>query len=116
MHRVGSVRRQGAQHRVEHVRCLHLFVERSSRVCRDLGRRPQTVAFRFVGGKPADLDALNQSLVVELQERGIAAPSTTRVGGNLAIRVNITNHRTRAEDLELLLREARKVGGELAAN
>ena len=76
----------------------------------------QIVAFRFVGGKPADLDALNQSLVVELQERGIAAPSTTRVGGNLAIRVNITNHRTRAEDLELLLREARKVGGELAAN
>ena len=76
----------------------------------------QIVAFRFVGGKPADLDALNQSLVVELQERGIAAPSTTRVGGNLAIRVNITNHRTRAEDLELLLREARKVGAELAAN
>ena len=76
----------------------------------------QIVAFRYVGGKPSDLDALNQSLVVELQERGIAAPSTTRVGGNLAIRVNITNHRTRAEDLELLLREARKVGAELAAN
>ena len=29
----------------------------------------QIVAFRFVGGKPSDLDALNQSLVVELQER-----------------------------------------------
>ena len=69
-----------------------------------------------VGGKRSDVDALNQSVVVELQEGGIAAPSTTRVGGNLAIRVNITNHRTRAEDLELLLREARKVGAELAAN
>ena len=54
--------------------------------------------------------------MVELQESGVAAPSTTRIGGRLAIRVNITNHRTRFEDLDLVLEEARKVGRALAEN
>ncbi len=39
-------------------------------------------------------DALNAELVATLQRRGIAAPSTCRIDGRLAIRVNITNHRT----------------------
>lgn len=49
------------------------------------------------------LDRLNQAIVVDLQESGAAAPSTTRVNGKLAIRVNITNHRTRFEDLDDLV-------------
>jgi glutamate/tyrosine decarboxylase-like PLP-dependent enzyme len=49
------------------------------------------------------LDALNEELVADLQERGIAAPSTTRLSQGLAIRVNITNHRTRTDDLDRLL-------------
>lgn len=60
------------------------------------------------------LDALNDAIVVELQERGVAAPSTTRVRGRLAIRVNLTNHRTRPSDLELLLQAVRELGAELA--
>ncbi|MGH6931564.1 MAG: pyridoxal phosphate-dependent decarboxylase family protein [Dongiaceae bacterium] len=51
----------------------------------------------------AELDQFNAAIVVELQERGIAAPSTTRLNGVLAIRVNITNHRTQREDLDLLV-------------
>jgi aromatic-L-amino-acid decarboxylase len=50
-----------------------------------------------------DLDVLNRNIVVALQEQGIAAPSTTRLDGALAIRVNLTNHRTRQEDLDLLV-------------
>jgi glutamate/tyrosine decarboxylase-like PLP-dependent enzyme len=63
------------------------------------------VCFRFKesGLAPADLDRLNTEIVADLQESGLAAPSTTRLGGCTAIRVNITNHRTRAEDLALLI-------------
>ena len=32
------------------------------------------------------IDDLNDTIVTELQERGIAVPSTTRIGGQLAIR------------------------------
>ena len=50
-----------------------------------------------------ELDRLNRDIVADLQERGIAAPSTTRVNGTLAIRVAITNHRSRREDFDLLV-------------
>jgi aromatic-L-amino-acid/L-tryptophan decarboxylase len=49
------------------------------------------------------LDCLNENLVQDLQESGVAAPSTTRIRGRLAIRVNITNHRCRRADLDLLV-------------
>ena len=55
------------------------------------------------GGEPIDLDALNEEIVTRLHESGIAAPSTTRIHGKLAIRVNMTNHRTRESDLHVLL-------------
>jgi len=60
------------------------------------------------------LDRLNQLIVVELQERGLAAPSTTRVNGRLAIRVNITNHRTQKSDLDALVRDVTDLGHALS--
>jgi aromatic-L-amino-acid/L-tryptophan decarboxylase len=51
----------------------------------------------------SELDLLNEDIIADLQESGIAAPSTSRIAGHLAIRVNITNHRTRAADLDLLV-------------
>ena len=59
------------------------------------------VCFRYRAG--ADSDRLNEDLVVELQESGIAAPSTTRIDGQLAIRAAIVGHRTRAEDVDALV-------------
>ena len=53
--------------------------------------------------RPAELDRLNAAIVVELQERGIAAPSTTQIGGHLAIRVCLCNHRTEERDLAALV-------------
>ena len=50
-----------------------------------------------------ELDRINQGIAIRLQESGVAAPSTTRINGNLAIRVNITNHRTEFSDLDLLV-------------
>ncbi|HEY1434431.1 MAG TPA: pyridoxal-dependent decarboxylase, partial [Thermoanaerobaculia bacterium] len=49
-------------------------------------------------------DLLNEDIVADLQESGIAAPSTTRIAGSVVIRVNLTNHRTAFEDLDLLVR------------
>ena len=63
------------------------------------------VCFRYLAVEldAAELDRLNRDIVADLQERGIAAPSTTRVKGKLAIRVAITNHRSRREDFDLLV-------------
>lgn len=63
----------------------------------------------------AALDALNEEIVLRLQESGIAAPSTTRLKGRLAIRINLTNHRTRQSDLDLLFTEIVRIGGDVAA-
>jgi hypothetical protein len=60
------------------------------------------------------LDALNENIVADLQEQGIAAPSTTRIHGHLAVRVNITNHRSRREDFDLLIRAVVAAGNERA--
>jgi glutamate/tyrosine decarboxylase-like PLP-dependent enzyme len=49
-------------------------------------------------------DAGNAALVVALHEAGSFAPSTTRIGGRLAIRAAIVNHRTDARDIDGLLR------------
>ena len=57
----------------------------------------------------AALDKLNDEIVIQLQLQGIAAPSTTILHGKTAIRVNITNHRTTFADLDLLLRETRRI-------
>ncbi|OBQ46003.1 pyridoxal phosphate-dependent decarboxylase family protein [Halodesulfovibrio spirochaetisodalis] len=70
------------------------------------------VCFRYIAKAECDLDALNKDIVIALQERGIAAPSTTFLNGQLAIRVNITNHRTDIRDLDLLLEEVQKIGAE----
>ena len=49
-----------------------------------------------------ETDTLNADLVADLQMRGIAAPSTCRIGGKVCIRVAIVNHRTREADLDIL--------------
>ena len=58
------------------------------------------VCFRYRGDEP---DALNAAIVADLQESGVAAPSTTRIDGRLAIRAAIFNHRTRECDVNALV-------------
>jgi glutamate/tyrosine decarboxylase-like PLP-dependent enzyme len=74
------------------------------------------VNYRYVkpGLDAAALDALNRRLLVRLQEEGIAVPSSTTLQGKFAIRVAITNHRSRDEDFELLVRETVRIGDALA--
>jgi aromatic-L-amino-acid decarboxylase len=74
------------------------------------------VCFRFwrAGLSGEELDKLNENIVADVQEQGIAAPSTTRVNGHLEVRVNITNHRSRREDFELLVRAIVAAGNKRA--
>ncbi|MEJ2539125.1 MAG: pyridoxal-dependent decarboxylase [Gemmatimonadota bacterium] len=58
------------------------------------------VCFRVRPLPDEDPDALTWSVVEELQRRGIAAPSTTHLGGHRVIRCCILNHRTTEEDLD----------------
>jgi aromatic-L-amino-acid decarboxylase len=58
------------------------------------------VCFRYRG---ADSDTLNAAIVADVQESGVAAPSTTRIGGKLAIRAAIFNHRTGERDVDALV-------------
>jgi glutamate/tyrosine decarboxylase-like PLP-dependent enzyme len=62
-----------------------------------------------------ELNALNRELLIRLQESGVAVPSHTVLRGRYAIRVAITNHRSRSSDFELLVRDAERLGRELAA-
>lgn len=62
----------------------------------------------------ADSDALNDEIVLRLQKSGIAVPSTTVLNGELAIRVNLTNHRTMDSDLDMLVEAVVKIGDDLA--
>lgn len=62
---------------------------------------------------PPDLDALNRELLMRLQERGHATPSSTVLDGRFALRVCLANHRTRDEDLRLLVEKCLELGAEL---
>jgi aromatic-L-amino-acid/L-tryptophan decarboxylase len=47
--------------------------------------------------------ALNKAIVLDLHERGVAAPSTTTLHGKTAIRAAIVNHRTTEADIDAFL-------------
>jgi glutamate/tyrosine decarboxylase-like PLP-dependent enzyme len=76
------------------------------------------VCFRFVvpGLDGTALDAMNQEILIRVQERGIAVPSSTVLGGRFALRVAITNHRSRREDFDLLVDAVLAAGAELTVD
>lgn len=61
------------------------------------------------------LKAFNTEIMLRLQEEGIAALSDTTVHDQHCLRVAIANHRTRYEDLDLLVAEILRLGTALAA-
>lgn len=71
--------------------------------------------YRAAGMDEASLRALNTEVMLRIQESGFAVPSDTTVAGRHAIRVAITNHRTRRADLDDLVAEVLRHGAEVAA-
>lgn len=74
------------------------------------------VCFRFRPGAVSAeaLKALNTEIMLRLQEQGTAALSDTTVHGEHCLRVAINNHRTRRDDLELLIRETVRLGRQIS--
>jgi aromatic-L-amino-acid decarboxylase len=74
------------------------------------------VCFRYL--RPdldeAELDQLNEAIAITVQESGMAVTSTTRIGGRLALRACIVNHRTDELDLDMLLMAVRTAGRTLS--
>ncbi|RUU52284.1 pyridoxal-dependent decarboxylase, partial [Mesorhizobium sp. M2C.T.Ca.TU.002.02.1.1] len=68
---------------------------------------------RGLSGEP--LKAFNTEIMMRLQEEGIAAISDTTVHGQHCLRAAITNHRTRRDDLDLLVREMLRLAREIEA-
>jgi aromatic-L-amino-acid decarboxylase len=74
------------------------------------------VNFRYIRPDLHDdsLNDLNKRIETELQERGIAVPSTICIRGRKYLHVAITNHRSRQDDFNLLIQEVIRIGKELA--
>ncbi len=106
---------------IEQARCLAELVDAAPELELLAPVAMNVVCFRFVplGADPArltDLDALNTEVFLRLRESGVAVPSSTRIGGRFAIRVAITNHRSRREDFALLMAEVLAHGRAVAAS
>jgi len=71
------------------------------------------VCFRHRG---PDADRLNERIVADIQEAGIAAPSTTTIDGRLAIRAAIVNHRTQQREVDALVEAVLAFGAAGAAS
>jgi aromatic-L-amino-acid/L-tryptophan decarboxylase len=69
--------------------------------------------YRAEGMDTTQLNAFNKELLMQIQEKGIAAPSYTLLNGSYAIRVAITNHRTRKQHLEEMISQIVTVGNEI---
>ena len=67
------------------------------------------VCFRY---RAADANQVNGDIVIDIQESGIAAPSTTLLDGELAIRAAIVNHRTDAGDIDALISAVLEFGAQ----
>ena len=71
------------------------------------------VCFRHRGD---DADRLNAKIVADLHESGIAAPSSTTIGGRLAIRAAIVNHRTEPRDIDAMVKAILRFGAAVTAS
>ncbi len=74
------------------------------------------VCFRYApeGLNEERLKETNLEIMLRLQETGVAALSDTTIRGKHCLRAAICNHRTRPDDLNLLISEVLRIGREIA--
>ena len=70
------------------------------------------VCFRY---RSDDAQRINPEIAIELQESGLVAPSTTVLGGRLAIRAAIVNHRTSEKEIDTLVEQTVALGRAIEA-
>jgi aromatic-L-amino-acid decarboxylase len=100
---------------VEQARYLAGLVDASPELERLAPVPLNIVCFRFKvdGLDDESLNQVNEEILLRLHESGIAVPSSATLNGKYALRVAITNHRSRREDFDLLLHEVARLGREL---
>jgi len=80
----------------------------------------QMYCFRFVPKSKklseAELNSLNQRIVDEAQLTGKVFLMTTSIRGKTALRLSVTNHRTRKQDIDLTFDLLRRIGRKLIRN
>ena len=69
--------------------------------------------YRGAGGDEAKLKSLNSEIMLRLQEEGTAVITDTTLQGRYCLRAAIANHRTRREDLDMLVAEVLRLGDAL---
>jgi glutamate/tyrosine decarboxylase-like PLP-dependent enzyme len=118
-----TIKEQGAakygrliQQNIDQANYLARLVEASPQLEMALPVSLNVVCFRYIRQNLDDaaLDGLNKQIEIELQERGIAVPSIVSIRGKKYLHVAITNHRSRRDDFDLLVREVIQIGNEQA--
>jgi glutamate/tyrosine decarboxylase-like PLP-dependent enzyme len=73
------------------------------------------VCFRFAPDNALTdvLNRVNEEILLRVQESGLAVPSSTRIGNVFALRIAITNHRSKREDFDLLINAVSETGREI---
>ena len=71
------------------------------------------VCYRY---RSEDAQRINPRIVIELQESGVVAPSTTILDGRLAIRAAIVSHRTSHREIDLLVEKSVALGRAMEAS
>ena len=70
--------------------------------------------YRLKHADEAAHEAVNTEIMLRLQEAGTAVMTDTTIHGRHCLRAAINNHRTRREDLDLLVKEVVRIGRELS--
>jgi tetratricopeptide (TPR) repeat protein len=73
------------------------------------------VCFRYRAASETEAQRINPEIVIELQESGMVAPSSTIIDGHFAIRAAIVNHRTTHKEIETLVERTLSIGRKLSS-
>ena len=106
---VGTARLAEAVER--NIACARYFVElvKATEEFEILASGLSIFCFRYAPKDgPADLDALNERILVKLQRAGSSYLSNARVNGKFGLRGCVLNYRTTERDMEILLEDVRK--------
>ena len=104
------------QQNIDQAHYLARLVEASPELELALPVSLNVVCFRYTRPDLNDaiLDDLNKQIEIELQERGIAVPSVVTIRTKKYLHIAITNHRSRRDNFDVLVREVIRIGNELA--
>lgn len=99
---------------VAQAKYLAQLVERSSTLELMAPVALNVVAFRYnPGGLSGEhLDLINNRVLIAIQNRGIAVPSSTVLDSKFCLRCAIVNHRSRKSDFDTLVKAVEEIGRE----